>query len=70
MLKPLDKASFEAAKAKCGLDDAHYVEGGFGLQLAPFQDSPSADQEARLKCMKAELATFDFQVVIETPPPA
>jgi len=69
MRKPLDQANFEAAKTKCGLNEARYFPGGFGLKLDPFQDSPSREQKAKIRCMETELADFDFHIVIETPPP-
>ena len=70
MKKPLDQQSFEAAKAKCGLTDARFFTGGFGLTLAPGQDGPDAEQRPKLKCMDQELAGFDYHVVVESPPPA
>ena len=70
MKKPLDQQSFEAAKAKCGLIDARYFKGGFGLALPPGQDAPNAEQRRQLKCMDHELSDFDYHVVVESPPPA
>ena len=67
--RPLDQQNFEAAKAKCGATEATYFSGGFGFTLAPGQDSPTEEQKAKLDCMGRELATFDYHVVSEVPPP-
>ncbi len=69
MRKTLDQQTFEAAKVKCGLADASYFRGGFGITLASSQNSPNPEQRAKLDCMDRELADFDYHVVTETPPP-
>jgi hypothetical protein len=69
MRKPLDRASFETAKAKCGMTEASYFSGGFGFALSPGQNSPTPEQQRKLDCMDRELAGFNYHVVTETPPP-
>jgi hypothetical protein len=68
MKRTLDRESFDRAKVKCGLTEATFFTGGFGITLAAGQNAPTSEQQRKLDCMDRELVGFKYHVITESPP--